>query len=44
LFVFPRAFRFAVYGRIDLAQAAIMAVGAMKADPKPTVEIAALIA
>jgi len=32
------------YGRIDAAVAAIMAVGAMKANAKPPVETAALIA
>lgn len=32
------------YGRIDVAQAAVMAVGALKANATPVVEIAALIA
>ena len=32
------------YGRIDVAVAAVMAVGAMKASPAPPVEVAALIA
>ena len=32
------------YGRIDVAVAAIMAVGAMKANAQPAVDMAALVA
>ena len=32
------------YGRIDVAVAAVMAIGAMKASAKPSVDMAAMIA
>jgi phage terminase large subunit-like protein len=31
------------YGRIDLAQAAVMAIGAMKCSPEPVLDIGAMI-
>jgi phage terminase large subunit-like protein len=31
------------YGRIDLAQAAVMAIGAMKCSPEPVVDVASMI-